>query len=715
MCHQTTAQGLGTPESYLGNFVLNDRREIYGPHQNPTTMPMQNQVMYTPTAADHMTSAAFCASCHTVITRPLNALGEVVGPEFNEQVTYLEWRNSDFRTEAPRGTSALSCQGCHMSTRDPDGMDISTRLSVVPPTLMPRTPIGRHTFVGANAYMLSLLAAERDWVGSASTPEELTVRAQNSPRRSSAARPPSPSRAPARMGDALTFNVRVSNTTGHRFPTGYPSRRAWLHVRVLDGDGNVRFEVGRTNALGRFVNGAGTLLEAQRDVVRPHLRTITADDQIQVWESVMVDVEGRVTHLPLRAARYIKDNRILSRGWRADHADAARTAAVGVEGDTDFRAGEDLVTRFTLNTAGWVPARVEAELLFQSISPDAAARRGAALAPRGRAVPPDDHRPPAAPPPRVERQRPRPLTARLTGARARRLLAPVDERFTLCRVEETTWVVTHPTGLSGYDFAFAPTFRVSHPARLDGEVTAIARMGAAADYGARYEALRALGIRLVHTPDTYRRTSLLPVWYPRIEGLTPRSLCFDAPPSAEEVGAALGWPVFVKGARQTSRHNKALCVAKTPAEFDAIMGAWRGDDILWWQPVVCREWAPLRRVAEPSSDLLPVAFEFRSFWYRGEFRGRRAVLGGARLQRSRRASERMRSRWARRRRGASGRRSSSSTSRSARTAAGSSSSATTARTRGTPGSTGWRCGSAWWRSTRRGGSAGRPTARSAGR
>jgi mono/diheme cytochrome c family protein len=381
VCHQTTAQGLGTPESYLGNFVLNDRREIYGPHPNPTTMPMQNQVMYTPTAADHMTSAAFCASCHTVITRPLNAMGEVVGPEFNEQVTYLEWRNSDFRTEAPRGTSALSCQGCHMSTRDPNGMNISTRLSVVPPTLMPRTPIGRHTFVGANAYMLSLLAAERDWVGSASTPEELTVGAQNAEAQLRRAATLTVESA-ARMGDALTFNVRVSNTTGHRFPTGYPSRRAWLHVRVLDGAGAVRFEVGRTNALGRFVNGAGTLLEAQRDVVRPHLRTITADDQIQVWESVMVDVEGRVTHLPLRAARYIKDNRILSRGWRADHADAARTSAVGVEGDTDFRAGEDLV-RFSLTTPGWTAARVEAELLFQSISPDALLAAGQRSLPAG--------------------------------------------------------------------------------------------------------------------------------------------------------------------------------------------------------------------------------------------------------------------------------------------------------------------------------------------
>ncbi len=209
--------------------------------------------------------------------------------------------------------------------------------------------------------------------------------------------------------------------------------------------------------------------------------------------------------------------------------------------------------------------------------------------------------------------------ARATTARA--TPRPVDEPFTLCLLDDVTWVVTAPTGLSGYDMTFAPRFTVRHPARLEREVVAIARMGATAAYEARYEALRARGIRLVHTPAMYRRTSLLPEWYPRLEGLTPRSCWFDAPPEADEVGARLGWPVFVKGARQTSRHRKSLCVAESPDAFAAIMRQWRHDEILAWQPVVCRAWVALRRVAEPSRELLPVSYEFRSFWYRGELVG----------------------------------------------------------------------------------------------
>lgn len=197
----------------------------------------------------------------------------------------------------------------------------------------------------------------------------------------------------------------------------------------------------------------------------------------------------------------------------------------------------------------------------------------------------------------------------------------MEEPFTLCCVEGETWVVTHPVGLSNYDFTFAPTFEVHHPARLDREVTAIARMGAATDYEARYAFLREMGIRLVHAPALYQRTSMLPAWYPRIEDLTPRSRWYATPPTADEVGAALGWPVFVKGARQTSRHRRALCVARDADAFEAIMAAWEDDEILWWQEIVCRAWVDLRLVAEPSADTLPVAFEFRSFWYRGELVG----------------------------------------------------------------------------------------------
>jgi len=196
-----------------------------------------------------------------------------------------------------------------------------------------------------------------------------------------------------------------------------------------------------------------------------------------------------------------------------------------------------------------------------------------------------------------------------------------EEPFTLCRLERATWVVTRPTGLGLYDFAFEPLFTVDHPAYLPHPVTAIARLGAADDYPKRYDFFSQLGIRLVHTPEQYALGSWLPNWYPKLEGVTPRSLWFDRPPSAREVGDELGWPVFVKGGRQTSKHQRRLCVAESPEDFDRIMGEWEADPILWWQGVVCRAWVRLRKVADPSPLLLPMSHEFRSFWYRGNLVG----------------------------------------------------------------------------------------------
>ena len=148
----------------------------------------------------------------------------------------------------------------------------------------------------------------------------------------------------------------------------------------------------------------------------------------------------------------------------------------------------------------------------------------------------------------------------------------MKEAFALCHVERATWVVTRPTGLGLYDFPFESVFAVDHPAYLASPITAIARLGAADDYPERFEFFTELGIRLVHTPEQYALSSWLPNWYPKLEGITPQSLWFDRPPSAGEVGAELGWPVFVKGARQTSKHQRRLCVAETPDEFERIMG-----------------------------------------------------------------------------------------------------------------------------------------------
>ena len=91
-------------------------------------------------------------------------------------------------------------------------------------------------------------------------------------------------------------------------------------------------------------------------------------DQVQVYESVMRDVNGNVTTGLLRGTGYIKDNRLLPRGF--DKATAVPDIAVrGVaQQDPDFTGESDRV-RYLVNTAGRNgPFQVSAELRYQPIS-----------------------------------------------------------------------------------------------------------------------------------------------------------------------------------------------------------------------------------------------------------------------------------------------------------------------------------------------------------
>ena len=133
-----------------------------------------------------------------------------------------------------------------------------------------------------------------------------------------------------------------------------------------------------------------------------------------------------------------------------------------------------------------------------------------------------------------------------------------EDAYGLVLVEDVLWVATRPTGMGRYDFAFEQFFACRHPVWREGVVRAVGRMGATGEYAERYERLPGEGVRLVHSPAEYERTSRLPGWYPLLEDLTPWSVWFDRRPSAAEVGAVFAWPVFVKGERQTSRHRREL-------------------------------------------------------------------------------------------------------------------------------------------------------------
>lgn len=191
----------------------------------------------------------------------------------------------------------------------------------------------------------------------------------------------------------------------------------------------------------------------------------------------------------------------------------------------------------------------------------------------------------------------------------------------LIQLEGCLWVLTRPVGKPIYDFDFARFFECRHPWQRPDSIHAILRVGAIENYARRFAELEKDGIRLIQKPDDYLRSSELPGWYPLLEDLTPRSLCFDRIPSANEVGSALGWPIFLKGHRQTSRHNKSLAIIESPESFEQAMAEFALDPILRWQKIVCREYVPLRSVAEEIPGRIPSSFEFRTFWWKSKLVG----------------------------------------------------------------------------------------------
>lgn len=191
----------------------------------------------------------------------------------------------------------------------------------------------------------------------------------------------------------------------------------------------------------------------------------------------------------------------------------------------------------------------------------------------------------------------------------------------LLLVEDVLWLLAAPTGLPVYDFDFSRFFTCRHPWQRPDRVTGVARVGVYDDYAKRYRELAEEGFALVHSPEDHLLISELPNWYTVLEDVTPKSICFDTLSEAGEAANTLGWPIFLKGQRQTSRHRRALSIIEGPEAFKRAMEAYAEDPILRWQKIVCREYVSLRPVEDSVPDRIPSSFEFRTFWWKGELVG----------------------------------------------------------------------------------------------
>ena len=357
ICHQISPEGLGTPASFTGGFVLDVSRPgatppIFGPFKvdEGRTRVMQSSSGFQPAESAHMRQSELCATCHTLITNALGPDGTVVG-RLAEQVPYLEWRHSAFPREQQ------SCQSCHMPVVREDTA-ISAVLGV------PRAGVARHVFRGGNFFMLGMLNRFRAELGVKALPQELdAARRWTVEQLHSDTATLTLDRAALSAG-RLEVDVAVRNFTGHKLPTGYPSRRVWLHVRVADGAGRPVFESGALSPAGLI---AGNDNDADPRRFEPHYTEIREPGEVQIYESVMADSTGAVTTGLLSGVRYLKDNRLLPRGFDKgtappDIATDARAAA-----DQDFEAGIDRL-RYSVDVTGVRgPFTVDVALRFQPI------------------------------------------------------------------------------------------------------------------------------------------------------------------------------------------------------------------------------------------------------------------------------------------------------------------------------------------------------------
>jgi len=356
VCHQIENKALGEKSSFTGRFIVDTglkegNRSIYGPYEvdEGRSMIMQSSSGFMPVQSPHITDSELCATCHTLYTHTLNSKGEVIG-ELPEQVPYLEWRHSGYYPDQ-------GCTSCHLPIAEVD-MAISSVLG------QPRERLARHVFRGGNFFMPRVLNRYRDLQNVKALPQELNAASRRTVEHleTDAARF-SVKNVQISRG-ILLADVEIENLAGHKLPTAYPSRRVWIRFTVRNGQGAIVFESGALSPDGSI---QGNDNDRNGSVYEPHYEEIDDSEKVQIYEVIMADSEGKVTTGLLQGLRYVKDNRLLPRGFDKASADHDIEVQGNAKGDADFGEPGDRVRYSVKLEQIEKPYGIEAELCYQPI------------------------------------------------------------------------------------------------------------------------------------------------------------------------------------------------------------------------------------------------------------------------------------------------------------------------------------------------------------
>lgn len=316
-CHQQKDTMMGN--NFSGNLFY-EQKHIYGPYVDIVSAVMEFFVEFVPSYGAHVNKGEFCGGCHTLLTETTDLSGNLTGGEFVEQATYHEWKNSAYSD-----TNALdrTCQSCHLP-RVADSVKLATNYPFIPA----RYPFGQHHLVGGNAFMLKLMKDNMMDIGATCTPVNFDTTIARTTRYLREQTLDMQVLQTARTSDTVFYDVQLNNKCGHKFPSGYPARIAWVEFVVTDFNNDTLFASGLHDAQGNVIG---------RDpVFEPHWDMINATSQVQVYEMVMGDVNNNPTTVLERADTCLKDNRLVPKGFSTSHLSYDTTRIIGIGSDPDF-------------------------------------------------------------------------------------------------------------------------------------------------------------------------------------------------------------------------------------------------------------------------------------------------------------------------------------------------------------------------------------------
>ncbi|HNR20864.1 MAG TPA: T9SS type A sorting domain-containing protein [Bacteroidia bacterium] len=344
---------------FTGQIPYDTNDVAYGPFILPMQGPMQLYVGLTPLYSDHISESKTCSPCHTLISNAVDLNGNPTGTTFVEQATYHEWLNSVYPAQP------TTCQTCHMPELE-DAIQIANGYTALPY----RSPFNTHGFAGANSFMVNLIKNNKAALGVTAsdanfdstlvsinkllTEQTLNVSVTNT----------------NITNDTAYFQMTLTNKAGHKFPSGYPARRAFVQFVVTKTNGDTLFATGLFDASGNIRN--------YTQPYQQHYNVITDTTQVQAYELIMGDVNGDKTTVLERANITLKDNRLLPAGFTTTHYTYDTVKVVGhAFTDSNFNkdaagvegTGKDIIS-FNVATLGYNgTVNVTAAVYYQSVPP----------------------------------------------------------------------------------------------------------------------------------------------------------------------------------------------------------------------------------------------------------------------------------------------------------------------------------------------------------